>query len=266
MDAFDNGYYVADSSSLKLRRQSQQSPKPNGIDVGSGDVALAWIDHGVSPAAAQYEYAVKAQTTVGQIEGFTADPTYNVMRKDALAHVAEDSLTSTIGYAIFDASAQFEYGYLDAVSSPSLVMIKPVTPGRLRMSIADPDLHIDDGGNPGQTPSGLKDDNILFNESTGVTISVTLRGKWQMPSGSPGATLVQSGPAGTELEFYCIDGKAIEIELVRSSTDMEDFAVISANFMAGCIGPLWCDGADMNISGWVDPNDVRAFAESWIGI
>ncbi|MCK4959819.1 MAG: hypothetical protein KAT00_10470, partial [Planctomycetes bacterium] len=105
MDAFGNGYYVADRNSLKLRRQYQQSPKPNGIGIGSGDAALAWIDHGVSPSAAQYEYAVKIQTTIGQIEDFTADPTYNIMRKDSLAHVAEDSLTSTIGYAIFDASA-----------------------------------------------------------------------------------------------------------------------------------------------------------------
>lgn len=266
MDAFGNGYYIVDRNSLKIRRQFQQSPKPNGIGLGSGNAALAWIDHGVSPSAAQYEYAVKVQTTISQIEDFTADPTYNVMRKDALAHVVEDSLTSTIGYAIFDASAQFEYGYIEAVSNPCLVMIEQVAPNRLRMSIADPDLHIDDGGNPDRNAGGLKDDNIFFNESAGVTISVTLRGKWQILSGSPGATLVQSGFAGTEVEFYCIEGKAIEIELVRSSTDMKDLAVISANFMAGCVGPLWCDGADMNISGWVDPNDVRALAESWIGI
>ena len=264
MDAFGNGYYVADRSSLKIRRQSQLSPKPNGIGVGSGDAALAWIDHGVSPAAAQYEYAVGVQTTVGQIEDFTADPTYNVMRKDSLAHVVEDSLTATIGYAIFDASAQFEYGYLEAVSSPCLVMIEPVAPGRLRMSIADPDLHIDDGGNPDRDAGGLKDEGIFFNESNGAEISVALRGKWQMLSGSPGATLIQSSLTGTDLEFYCIDGKGIEIELVRSSCNMKDFAVISAHFMAECVGPLWCGGADMNISGSVDPNDVKTIAHSWL--
>ncbi len=38
-------------------------------------------------------------------------------------------------------------------------MIKPVAPDRLRMSIADPNLRIDDGGNPDQNVSGSVDAN-----------------------------------------------------------------------------------------------------------
>ena len=265
MDAFGNGYYVADRNSLKIRKQFQQSPKPNGVNIGTGNAALAWIDHGVLPNTAQYEYAIQVQATVGQIGSFAANPTYDVLRKDSLAHVAEDSLTSTIGYAIFDASAQFEYGYLEAVSNPCLIMIKPVAADRLHISIADPNLRIDDGGNPDQNVSGLTDDSIFFNESTGSEISVDLRGKWLMLSGSPGAKMVQSSPGGTELEFFCIDGKSLEVELFQPSYDMSDFAVVSAYFMAGCVGPGWCEGADLNISGSVDPNDVRMLGESWVG-
>ncbi|MCK5172334.1 MAG: hypothetical protein KAR47_03030, partial [Planctomycetes bacterium] len=47
--------------------------------------------------------------------------------------------------------------------------------------------------------------------------------------------------------------------------DYADFAVISAYFMDECVGPLWCQDADMNMSGAVDPNDVRVLAENWIG-
>ena len=43
-----------------------------------------------------------------------------------------------------------------------------------------------------------------------------------------------------------------------------DFATISAHFMAGCAGPLWCAGADLNISGSVDPNDVIIVGERWL--
>ncbi|MCK5175701.1 MAG: DNRLRE domain-containing protein, partial [Planctomycetes bacterium] len=48
--------------------------------------------------------------------------------------------------------------------------------------------------------------------------------------------------------------------------DYGDFAVISAYFDKECTPPEWCEGADLNINGWVDPNDVRVLAESWIGI
>lgn len=43
-----------------------------------------------------------------------------------------------------------------------------------------------------------------------------------------------------------------------------DFAVVSAHFMDGCAGPGWCEGADLNISGSVDPNDVKIVIERWL--
>ena len=45
-----------------------------------------------------------------------------------------------------------------------------------------------------------------------------------------------------------------------------DFATISAYFMDGCSPPGWCDGADLNVNGSVDPNDVRILAQSWLGL
>ncbi len=46
--------------------------------------------------------------------------------------------------------------------------------------------------------------------------------------------------------------------------DYVDFAVISAYFMDGCAAPLWCGGADLNLSGSVDPNDVKIVVERWL--
>ena len=51
-----------------------------------------------------------------------------------------------------------------------------------------------------------------------------------------------------------------------SGIDYEDFAVISLHFMEICFAPEWCDGADLNVSGSVDPNDVRILGESWFGL
>ncbi|MCK4960068.1 MAG: hypothetical protein KAT00_11725, partial [Planctomycetes bacterium] len=49
-----------------------------------------------------------------------------------------------------------------------------------------------------------------------------------------------------------------------SYIDYGDFAVISTHFMEECFAPLWCDGADLNISGSVDPNDVKIVGENWL--
>lgn len=46
----------------------------------------------------------------------------------------------------------------------------------------------------------------------------------------------------------------------------EDFAIISLHFGEECTPPGWCQGADLNISGWVDPNDIRALTQGWVGL
>jgi hypothetical protein len=64
------------------------------------------------------------------------------------------------------------------------------------------------------------------------------------------------------------------LEIVTANPDINgdgdinysDFAVISANFREECFAPLWCAGADLNVNGWVDPNDVRIIGESWLGV
>ncbi|MCK4958107.1 MAG: hypothetical protein KAT00_01880, partial [Planctomycetes bacterium] len=66
----------------------------------------------------------------------------------------------------------------------------------------------------------------------------------------------------------------IEIERALGNTpdinddggvDYGDFAVISAHFGEGCSEPEWCGGADLNVNGWVDPNDVRILGQNWMG-
>ena len=48
--------------------------------------------------------------------------------------------------------------------------------------------------------------------------------------------------------------------------DYMDFAIISAHFWQGCVGPLWCEGSDLDAGGSVDPNDIRTLAEIWVDL
>ena len=45
-----------------------------------------------------------------------------------------------------------------------------------------------------------------------------------------------------------------------------DYEFISRYWLLPCSYPNWCEGADLNISGSIDLNDVRDFAESWLGL
>ena len=45
-----------------------------------------------------------------------------------------------------------------------------------------------------------------------------------------------------------------------------DYEFISRYWLLPCSYPNWCEGADLNVSGWVDPNDVRILAENWLGL
>jgi chondroitin-sulfate-ABC endolyase/exolyase len=261
MDAFDNGYYIPNGNSLKIRKQFQSSIKPNGIDPSSGDAAVAFLDHGTTPAAKGYEYAIQIQTTPAQIQAFAAEATYQVLQKNSFAHVVKDQLTQTTGYAIFNASNAFAFDSFKDANNPCLVMIQPLASDHLCFSIADPDLHIDDGGNPDQKPSGLKDDDIFFNQSTPVTISVRLHGKWQLASPVAGANVVYSDFDQTTLEFNCADGKPIEIELIRGPFELVDFEIFADYWLMADCG--YCGGADMNGNNRVDFNDLAVFIANW---
>ncbi|MCK5174901.1 MAG: hypothetical protein KAR47_16015, partial [Planctomycetes bacterium] len=83
----------------------------------------------------------------------------------------------------------------------------------------------------------------------------------------PGGTGVFNGniQANRDTTFY-IQGQIHPDIAGGVGIDYADFAVISLHFMEACFSPGWCDGADLNVSGAVDPNDVRILGESWLGL
>jgi hypothetical protein len=57
------------------------------------------------------------------------------------------------------------------------------------------------------------------------------------------------------------------VSLVPASgkVNLTDFAVFASRWLnAGCGWPDWCDGADLNRNGVVNPNDLRQLADGWL--
>lgn len=116
---------------------------------------------------------------------------------------------------------------------------------------------------------------------TAYTVTCSGSDTWKTKTVTiPDAVMLGNGPGGSDLALVNGDGlddifHMIEIERALSNTpdinddgdvDYGDFAVISAHFGEGCSEPDWCVGADLNMSGSVDPNDVRGLGRSWVGL
>ncbi|AQQ71061.1 Chondroitin sulfate ABC exolyase precursor [Limihaloglobus sulfuriphilus] len=180
MDAFGNGYYIPSGQTVHLRKYTQTTMNKTAAGTSAADFAAAWLEHGTGPSGQSYEYAVKVQTSPNEMLAFAEAPTYQVMQKDGNAHVVQDKITKTTGYAVFAADQSFSAGDVKHAASPSLILTRRDGPNRLNLSICDPDLHIDDGGNPGQDTCSVKQEHIYYNKSQQSSVNITLRGKWQL--------------------------------------------------------------------------------------
>lgn len=47
--------------------------------------------------------------------------------------------------------------------------------------------------------------------------------------------------------------------------DFEDYGILASYWRASdCNDPNWCEGADIDVDGYVDPNDLRLFVDYWL--
>ena len=247
MDSSDNGYWVpAGNDALHVMRKERALPyhaywtldfikanppddSPTGFaakqDVmceSTGEVELAWFDHGAAPAKpAGYEYAIMVDTTADRMRDFAQAPRYQVLRKDNTAHVVYDAPTRTTGYALFEANidvtipgAQPNVPSPRSVSSPCVLMLRETAPGAYRMSFADSDM----GLRP--VPPGPK---ATYRDlewwpptepPTPVVTQVTLNGRWNVEG--EGVKVITSEPGQTVVECRSVEGTPVIAELTTA--------------------------------------------------
>ncbi|TKG95313.1 hypothetical protein EYV94_07650 [Puteibacter caeruleilacunae] len=137
VDNQGHGYYIpASNDAVELRKQSQTNGDRCG-KVHSGDFALAWFNHGVSPKAAKYEYMIQLNAPV-------AKANYTVLQQDETAHVVKDNVTGMVGYVVFKPAKNLP-GPISECSVPGLMMVKP-SKDALKIGFCDPDIKTNPGG------------------------------------------------------------------------------------------------------------------------
>lgn len=211
IDPYNNGYYIPDASGLFIQRGVQNSRDNRDSLDTSGNYTTAWINHGTNPNGEGYEYAIKLGATPQQMETFVSNPSYQVLQKDVDAHIVTDSSLNVTGYAIMNQNNVIDHGYLKNVSVPCMVMTKDLNEDEIVLSMSDPDLRL---------PKFDKHKDITSDAirvpSTQNIATLTLRGEWQLKNPSDEARIITSN-TDTTIELDCVDGKNIEVELVKGS-------------------------------------------------
>ncbi|GAA5496935.1 chondroitin sulfate ABC exolyase [Rubritalea halochordaticola] len=168
-DPYGNSYITSKEDQVHLRIGKQSSRDGSDKKDTKGNYATAWIEHGIDPQDAGYQYAVLVQPKEGETEAFAKSLPYKVLKKDAEAHIVLDKTSKSIGHVIFNTSADLTQIKTPLVSTsiPALVMTEN-TEKELIVSFTNPDARTD-ASEPLPTTITLKGEHLCDQLPEGVS-------------------------------------------------------------------------------------------------
>lgn len=220
VDNYGNGYHILSDDAIHFQKEKQQSyhnkysintgkmnPKGKGAKETEGNFASAWINHGLAPKNASYQYVIYPFNNEGEIKNFgnklKNDNSYSILKADKTAHIVKDEKTNTTGYVVFEADKNLENGILKSVSKPALIMAKKEDANKTTLSVVQPDLNFESKGG-----------NKYINFSRPVKFKITLDGKWSTAI-TENVLSVDVSTDKTILSLELKDGLSHEIVLMK---------------------------------------------------
>lgn len=184
VDPYGTGYYIVSDNDVHYKKELQKSyhnkysintgkmnTKGKGAKETEGDYASAWIDHGMAPDNASYQYVIYPFLSETDQKNFgkmaEKDNSYIIKRADSIAHIVYDAPSKTTGYVVFEADQTLNDGLLNEVSEPALIMLKENSESLITISAVEPDLNF---------PEYQK--GKYRNYSQPVELVITLNGTW----------------------------------------------------------------------------------------
>ncbi|UXX81299.1 chondroitinase family polysaccharide lyase [Reichenbachiella carrageenanivorans] len=218
IDPYGNGYHLLSARKVHLQKKHQQSyhnkysvrtgkasGKTKGQNETEGDFATAWIDHGLAPKGASYQYVIYPSLPEDQWKKFGGalkkEKSYEVLQANGQAHIVRDKNNRTTGYVIYEASENLTHGPLTATTDPLLMMIKEAK-GQLLIQVVQPDLNFEGHGNKYE------------NMSRPVTTTFSVSGVWKKANDSDDVQVKVEG-SFTHVTVTCVHGLATKVRLVR---------------------------------------------------
>lgn len=201
-DTKGNYYRIAVGQDLRILRQKQESRDNKQKSKTEGKFVTAYLDHGVAPKDAGYEYMVLVQPTPEQVKEVVPEKElpYQIVRKDRYAHIVKDIPSHTTGYVVFEGLDKIKDDYLVSVDAETLLLLRRTDKKNLVMSVCDPNLNLEQKTYTTAKPSRPLTKNVL------------LKGKWKL-SGKNDSVIVKQENGNTRLTVTCVDGRPVEFQL-----------------------------------------------------
>lgn len=199
LDPVGNGYLLPGDQSVEVRRQHQASVRNNGKQKSEGDVAVAWLEHGVAPRNAGYVYAIRPDTTADTMARYASDPDFVVVQRDDAAHIVRFPTHGLTGYVLFARTDGLGTGELRGADAPCLVVTRR-DGDTLHLAVCDPDLRL-----PTLTP------RTRYQPGGEGRLQLRLEAGWRVLSAPDNVRV--TGP-GT-LTVHCRDGATYAVRLAR---------------------------------------------------
>lgn len=197
-----NNYYFFKGENVQVQIANQESRHEKTRVQTRGSFASAYINHGVAPKDAAYEYLELIQPTKEEVAAARRKAPYQVLHKDNTAHVVADAQTGITAYAAFDNYNPQNDELLSYIPAETMVMQKKVGANVL-MSVCDPNLNISEKTYTTKEPSRPIEKKLV------------LKGNWTIAT--PNAKVsVKTGQNETVLTVICQHGQPVEFTLKRN--------------------------------------------------
>lgn len=215
-DPLGNWFIIPDAAGLTVVKQTQTSPSDTRKKEGTGDFVTAYIDHGVSPDNASYEYMMLVQPAGKEVKQFSKKLPYTVIRRDNDAHVVNDHITGITAYACYGAydSAASAEGLaalpkgkdakpclpVVSIDAETMVMERTAGDGTVVMSICTPDLGITQKAYTTPQPSQP------------LLRKVVVDGDWELTEPADNVDIAREG-GKTSITATCLHGQPVEFNI-----------------------------------------------------
>jgi len=215
IDVQQTGYYLPAGQNVTVARKHQMSRDMFDVADTEGDFLTAWIDHGKAPSTASYEYVLVVRATPEAMQGLAAEPSYRVIQRDQAAHIVWHTAARRWSCVFFvpqevtPHTVATETLPIKAVDRPCLIMAEALRDGQLDVSVADPDLNLEEGANKPQPLRVTLRGAWRLLEATGTVCA------WPLPDARENVRIVSADAAETVLEILCEHGASYDIRLAR---------------------------------------------------
>ncbi|WP_299017869.1 chondroitinase family polysaccharide lyase [uncultured Photobacterium sp.] len=198
------GYYLMEADNVQVRRGSQVSRHNKSKAQTSGEFTSAWIDHGVAPNNASYQYVMVMETTPTEMTAFANamnnSPQFSALERSDNDQVLFDRSNQLYGYSS-TGSAIFNKGPVKTISTTAQVLAQ-LNDKEAYLSIASPELNLQENDQP--TPP--------------VTIVVEIDGEWNINEMT--ASQAYSHHNGkTRITVESLFGSSVNLTLTQGDDD-----------------------------------------------